>query len=137
VKRLLIALALGVAVFGAVFASAATLGLTSDDLGSDDDVVLSCDNGVTVTYQTAYAPTAPEAGAYVVTSVTLTGLDEAGCAGQTITATLSGAGNASLEELTKTCCDNGTSTEEVLDATAAPVVRAEDVTGVHVVITGP
>jgi hypothetical protein len=70
-----------------------------------------------------------------VTSITLTGLDEVHRAGQKITATLSGAANASLTEVTYNCCSTGDGTSEVLAITDA--VNPELVTGVHVVITGP
>lgn len=152
-KKLLVALAVGVAVFAAAYASAASLGLTSNDLGADDQVVASCDTSVIVTYQTSYhaTSTAYPNGAYLVDSVTLDNLDEAGCSGQTITITLSGnsvvspnppaASTASLTELQKVCCDNTDSDTEVLSVIgnavgAAEEVNAESVQGVHVVITG-
>ena len=135
-KKLLLALGIGIAVFAAVFASAASLGLTTDDLGADDQVVASCDtNGVNVTYQTTYSATADTAGAYVVTSITLTGLDETNCANQAISATLSGdPSNAVLVTVTGTVGTSGIGTTEILPVST--VVLAEDVTGVHVVISG-
>ncbi len=138
-KKLLLALGVGIAVFAAVFASAASLGLTTDDLGADDHVVDTCDSAVGVTYQTAYSATAGTAGAYVVTSITLTGLNETTCAGQAISATLSGASNAVLVTVTGTVGTSGTTTDpattEILPVSS--VVLAEDVTGVHAVISGP
>lgn len=130
-KRLAIALALGTAVFAAVFAAAATLGLTTDQLGAGDQAVSSCDSSVNVTYQTDYSATL---GTYRVSSITLTGLDEAQCAGQTITAVLTGAANASLAENDYSCCTTGDGTSEVL--TVIQDVNPELVLGVHVVITG-
>lgn len=150
-KKLLVALAVGVAVFAAAYASAATLGLTSDNLGSDDQVVASCDTSVVVTYQTSYhaTTTAAAAGAYLVDTVTLEGLDQTACNGQTISVTLSGDTNvvtpssstASLIELEKACC-TGSGGSEVLSLTTHAVgtpvdVNAEAVQGIHVVITGP
>jgi hypothetical protein len=140
-KKLLVALALATAVFGAVFAAAATLGLSADNLGADDQVVASCDTEVDATYQTSYSSTT---GTYLVDSITLTGLNEAACAGQQITATLSGASEAMLTEVTKACCvSTGPAGEEVLDlvdnlAPGAPSgpVDPELVLGISVVITG-
>ncbi len=135
-KKLFIALAVGVAVFAAAYASAATLGgLNSDDLGSDDDVVASCDaDGIVVTYQTAYDVSL---AAYEVSSITITGLDNASCSGQTVKATLTGAGNAALVEVTNAPCIC-TSSTEVLDVDAVlDDLAAELVTGIHVVISGP
>lgn len=128
-KKLLVALAVGVAVFAAAYASAATLGgLGSDDLGADDSVVASCDTtgGVTTTYQTDYNQTA---ATYIVTSITISNVDAA-CAGQTIKAVLSGASDVELTEVTATAV-TGTN---VINVTA--VVPAENVTGLHVVISG-
>lgn len=128
-KKLLVALAVGVAVFAAAYASAATLGgLGSDDLGADDSVVASCDTsgGVTTTYQTNYSATE---ATYVVVSITIGNVDAA-CNGQTIKAVLSGASNAKLTEVTQTAA-TGTNVITVTDT-----VHAEDVTGLHVVISG-
>lgn len=127
-KKLFVALAVGVAVFAAVFASAATLGLTSDNLGADDKVVASCDNGITITYQTSYSATN---GTYKIDSVTLNDVD-AGCSGETIKVTISGAANASLTEVTQTATASATQS-----ITVTAYVNPEDVTGIHVVISGP
>jgi hypothetical protein len=130
-KRLLIAVVLGGTVFAAVFAAAATLGLTSDNLGSGDQVVASCATGVNVTYQTSYQASL---GRYRLDTITLQNLT-AQCDGQTITATLtgpSGGNNPVGAVTTELCCDGGTTA--VLAVTGD--VNPEDVTGVHVVITG-
>lgn len=128
-KKLFIALAVGVAVFAAAYASAATLGgLNSDDLGADDSIVASCDTagGVTTTYQTDYNQTA---ATYIVVSITISNVDAA-CAGQQIKASLTGASNAELTEVTAVAA-TGTNVINVTD-----VVPAENVTGLHVVISG-
>lgn len=127
-KKLLVALAVGVAVFAAVFASAATLGLTTDNLGADDKVVASCDNSVTITYQTSYSATN---GTYKIDSVTLDGVD-AGCSGETIKVTISGASNASLAEVTQLATAAASQT-----ITVTTYVNPELVEGIHVVISGP
>lgn len=85
-KRTVIAVAAAVAAFGAVTASAASLGtLTVKSLGASTDVVASCDtDGVTVAYTTAYGAAAKE---YQVSSVNLSGV-AAACAGQSVSVTV-------------------------------------------------
>jgi hypothetical protein len=149
VKRLLVALGLGIAVFGAVFAAAATLGLTSDQLGAGDRAVSSCDSEVNVTYQNEYVSTlvsggtgAPTTGSYRVSSVTLTDLAETACAGQTINVVLSGADGTSLGNAAGItgnnypCCSTGNATTEILTVPAGQNIDPRLVYGVHVVITG-
>jgi hypothetical protein len=130
-KRILLAIVLGGAVFAAVFAAAASLGLTTDNLGADDQVVASCATGVNVTYQTSYQSSLAR---YRVDTITLQNLT-AQCNGQTITATLTGptgGSNPVGAVTTRVCCDSGNTA--VLTVTGD--VNPEDVTGVHVVITG-
>lgn len=127
-KKLLLALGIGIAVFAAVFASAASLGLVTDDLGADDMPVNACATGVGVTYQPIYNQSA---GTYVVNTITVTGLSA--CVGQEISATLSGTGNAALFTTVPVAIDTATEIFAVLPT----VVPAEDVLDVHVVISGP
>ncbi|MFN8585076.1 MAG: hypothetical protein U0446_07120 [Dehalococcoidia bacterium] len=133
-KKLLVALAVGVAVFAAAYASAATLnGLGSDDLGSDDSLVASCDtDGVVTSYQTSYDATQ---ATYVVDTVTVGNINTA-CNTQTIKVTLTGAANVALGDGTLTV--SGTSAVVTIAGVGAnpPKVHAEDVVGLHVVITG-
>jgi hypothetical protein len=106
--------------------------ITSTNLGADDTVVASCDsNGVTSSYTSAYATT-PTAG-FEVDDVTVAGIDDA-CDGDTMTVTLTGAGDAALGEVTQAVPVNAAFTN-VLDFSGEDVL-AEAVTGVHVVITG-
>ena len=59
-KRLLIALAVGSAVFAGAYAMAASLPVSSTRLGSGDAVVTSCDtDGVTTSYTVSYSATGP------------------------------------------------------------------------------
>ncbi|MCC6770526.1 MAG: hypothetical protein IT360_04875 [Gemmatimonadaceae bacterium] len=134
-KKLLVALAVGVAVFAAAYASAATLGgLGTDDLGSDDSVVASCDTsgGVVTTYQTSYDATE---ATYVVDSVTVSNIDAA-CNGQNIKVTLTGASNVALGDGSTTVA--GVSQIVTIAGVGAnpPKVHADDVIGLHIVITG-
>lgn len=95
-KKVLAALA-AVGVFGALVASAATLGgLDSVQLGADQTVVTSCDSdGVALAYTTAYDAAS---NAYQVTDVTMSDLEEA-CFGSDFELTLSD-GSAVLVEAT-------------------------------------
>lgn len=142
-KKLIIALVAGLAVFGAVYASAATLGLTTDDLGAGSKAVASCDSSVNVTYQTSYhdAGGAITTAGYYVDTITLTNLDKnaTGCGGQVATAELTGQpgpGGPSLSHGQATVATEATTTGTHV-ITMAPLLLAETVTGVHVVITGP
>jgi len=133
-KRLIIGLAVGVAVFAAVFGMAATLGgITTDTLGAEDQVVAACDtDGVTTSYDTAYSGTGT--AGYKVDSVTLGSLAQA-CQGLDFEVTLSGGTAQSVSgTLPSTLSVEGTDSYVVeFDETKL----AEEVTGVHVVISGP
>jgi hypothetical protein len=126
-KRLATA-ALGLAAFGAIAASAAGLGgLTSQSVGSSDTVVASCDtNGVGINYTTSYNATSSK---YVVTGVTLTGVDAA-CNGLTAAVTLKDSGGASLTSGTATVAG----TSQVVSV--SPSAAAESVVGASVIISG-
>ena len=132
-KRLIIGLAVGVAVFAAVFGMAATLGgITTDTLGAEDQIVAACDttDGVTTSYDTVYNATGT--AGYKVDSVMLGAIDKA-CEGLDFEVTLSGGTAQSIP---------GTLPSPLpLDGTGSYVVEfdetklAEEVTGVHVVIS--
>ncbi len=93
-RKIAAAIVTGVAMFGVVGASAASLGgLNSDTLGADATVVASCDtDGIDLAYTNAYDPTL---GEYTTSSVSVTGI-AAACNGLPIDLTLFAAGNASL-----------------------------------------
>lgn len=137
-KRLIYALLAGVSTFGAITASAATLGgLTPQGLGADDASVASCDtNGVTTSYTTQYNTTTT--AGYKVDDVTVNGIADA-CNGKTMKITLVGASNASLGEVTATVAVDSTAmtpdTSDTVDFLATNKL-AEDVQGIHVVISG-
>lgn len=132
-RRTLLAVPVAVVAFALVGGMAASLGgITSTNLGADDTVVASCDsNGVNTSYTSVYATT-PTAG-FEVDDVTVAGIDDA-CDGDTMTVTLTGAGDAALGEVTQAVPVNAAFTN-VLDFGGEDVL-AEAVTGVHVVITG-
>jgi hypothetical protein len=99
-KRIIIALVVGVAVSGGVFASATTLGGVSNaSLGANNAAVTACDaDGVATTYGTTYNATSKK---YDATSVTVTGI-AAGCVGKTIKFNLVNTAGTSLFEGSKT-----------------------------------
>jgi hypothetical protein len=106
VKRLLGALAGGVAVFGLIFAMAASLNFTSDSLGAGTAVVASCQAGVmNAQYASTYTPAS---SGYTTGIVTVTGLT-APCYSLPFRVSLTGAAGASLGEVTGTTPAVGTS----------------------------
>jgi hypothetical protein len=127
-KRKSLAVVAAIAAFGAVSASAASLGgLTGTSLGADTSVVASCDtDGVAVGYTTAYAATPKE---YQVSGVTLTGV-AAACNGKSANVTVANAAGTSLGSATATVA--GTSVSFTLPAG----VSAQAVGNVAVVISG-
>ncbi len=130
-KRLTVGL-VGLAMFGGVIASAATLGgLTSTGLGANDTVVAACDaDGVAIAYTTTPFDSASGSGRYTVTSVTVSGM-YAACSGKTLSVTLRGAGGAALGASSATTV---TGTSQVV--AVAGSASAELVTGAAVMITG-
>ena len=126
-KKLVSALAVGIAMFGTVFAFAATLGLTSTNLGSGDATVESCDTSVAASYSTTYSS---DLGTYVISTVDFD--LNAGCAGEAMSVTLTGDGGSLPATITGTAA-SGTNH---VDFTSNSI-PASAVTGVHVVVTGP
>lgn len=131
-KRLVFGLLFGVTMFGAVMGSAASLGgITADGLGAEAAVIASCDaDGVTTAYTTTYNTTGT--AGYKVTTVTVAGLANA-CDGKAIEVRLTGAGNASLQAVSKTVETDAGSTSTTLNFGSTTL--AESVTGVHIVIS--
>ncbi len=126
-KRLLGALAGGVAVFGLIFALAASLNFTSDSLGAGNAVVAACQAGV-MNAQYAHTYTAATPG-YTTGIVTITGLT-APCYSLPFKVTLYGAAGASLGEVTGTTPAAGTT----FTATFATVSEAS-ITGIAAVLS--
>lgn len=99
-RKFIIKTLAGVTVFGAVVASASTLGgITPDKLAAQDAVVAACDTtGVTTSHTSAWDSTDKR---YEVTSVTVKGVADA-CDGQTLKVTLADSAGVSLVEGTLT-----------------------------------
>lgn len=129
-NRLVLGLVIGVAVFAAAFGMAASLGgIDSDTLGADDQVVAACHTSaadITTRYATVYNATGT--AGYKVDSVTLDGVDAA-CEGLDFKITLSGG---TAQEVTGSLTLTSGSATIEFDNTKL----AEEVTGVHVVISG-
>ena len=118
----------GVSIFGATTAFAASLNVTSTGLGAGNATVASCNASATITYNTAYSASLP---GYKVTTAPIT--SAATCAGKAFKATLTGASNASLAEVTGTL--DATTGAFAADFSASNI-NAASVTGVSVVISG-
>lgn len=128
-KRTLAALVIGTITFSGVYGLAASLNLTSDSLGADTATVAACQAGaLDATYTSSYSATTP---GYTLGTVTVSGL-AATCYGMAYRITLSGAGNASLGELTGTTPASGST----FGGAFSPAVDASLVTGISVVISG-
>jgi len=125
-SRYLAPAVVGVVVFGAVTAFAASLTVNSSSLGAGNASVTSCNSAATVSYNTA-----PSAGVYKVTTAPVT--TAAACAGMSYRVTLTDASNASLGEVTGTL--DATTGAALPDFTSAGI-DASAVAGVSVVVTG-
>ena len=126
-KRYLVPVVAGVAVFGSVTAFAATLNVSSTGLGSGNAAVSACNASASVSYTTAYSATLP--GYKVATAPVATGVT---CNGKAFKVTLTGTGNTSLAELTGTLDATGAASPDFSSSN----ISAANVTGVSVVITG-
>jgi hypothetical protein len=127
-RRGLLALAGGLAAFGLIAASAASLGtLTNKTVAASTGAVSACDtDGVTTTWTNVYYATGPF---YRVDTVTISDINAA-CDTQQVRLTLAGAGDASLEEIVGIADASGS-----LTLTSVANVDAALVTRTAVVIT--
>ena len=125
--RFLAPLVVGVVVFGAVTAFAASLTVSSKSLGSGNATVATCNATAAVTYNVGYSATLP---GYKVTTAPIT--TAAACTGLAYRVTLTGAGNTSLGEVTGTLDSSGGGSPDF----SASNIAASGVTGVSVVISG-
>src|SRR4051794_9062469 len=90
-RRFVLAAVVGGVVFATVYAFAATLSVSSQQLGAGNVGVSACATQVKATYAVSYAAALP---GYKVDSVALDHLTS--CSGQTISLDLTGAANASI-----------------------------------------
>jgi len=117
----------GVVVFGAVTAFAASLNVSSKSVGSGNATVSTCNATAAVTYNVAYSASLP---GYRVTTAPIT--TAAACSGLSFRVTLTGAANASLGEVSGTLDATGTASPDFTSANVA----AASITGVSVTVTG-
>jgi hypothetical protein len=125
--RFLAPVVVGVVVFGAVTAFAASLSVSSKSLGAGNATVATCNATAAVTYNVGYSATLP---GYRVTTAPIT--TAVACTGLAYKVTLTGAGNASLGEVPGTLDASGAASPDFSTSNVA----ASGVTGVTVVITG-
>ena len=126
IRRKSLAVLLGISIAGIVGASAASLNLTSSNVGATVQVVSSCHNDptpITVRYTTAYSAANQR---YEVSAVQLQGVDT-DCAGQTISVTLSDGASALGSGTTVAVGGNNT-------VSITPNVSAEALTRIAVII---
>lgn len=126
-KRIIIAVAVALAVFGGTFAFAASLGgVTTGTVGDSATVVASCDtDGVNTSFSApAWDGTLKR---YGVTVLSVTSINTA-CNGDTIKVTLTDSGGASLGEAT------GSVAAGAASLTFSPAVISQSVVGIEVVI---
>ena len=126
-KRILIAVAVALAVVGATFAFAASLGgVTTGTVGDSATVVASCDtDGVT----TSFSSPAWDSGIkhYGVTTLAVSGINAA-CNGDSIRVTLTDSSGASIGEA------SGSVAAGAASLTFSPAVASSSVEGIEVVI---
>jgi hypothetical protein len=130
-RKTLFAAVLALTIFGAVYGFAATLNVGANTLSAGNASVASCQASGTPTgtYSLAYDTAT---AAYKISGVTVTNLD-AGCAGKSISVTLTGSsGSSNLGTITGTVPVGGGS----LALSPGSTIAAASVTGVSVAING-
>lgn len=127
-KRLIIGLVAAVIVFGGVFAAAASLIMSADQVGANNATIGVCDSdGVTTSYANAWDATD---GRYEISTVTVKGVADA-CDGKTLKVTLTNSagtdiGSGSLAIPTSAVVDH------VVTISTPP--SAKDSENIHVLI---
>jgi hypothetical protein len=129
-RRAIVAVLIGTAVFGGIYGLAASMNVSTKTLGAGNTSVAACQPGtLTASYATTYDSTVP---GYKVGVVTVSGLAST-CYSMPFKVTLTGASNASLSEITGTTSASGATFTADFTAQNVP---AANVQGVHVLITG-
>ena len=131
-KRIALSVLAGTVVLGSVWAFAASLGVTSTNVGSGDNSVASCDaNGVDTAYTVAYYATSGTAG-YELSDVSV-GDIAADCVGDAMKVQLVKQNGTLLgPELSVSAIATTTETVSV----SGQHLKASDLGGLHVVING-
>src|SRR5581483_10542066 len=140
-KRLVAALIGGVVIFGAAYALAASLSVSSDTLGAGNQTVSAC-SGTNIPLQYTSDVTWYAAGGYYgVNSVDFSSGIPVACEGMKARVTLSAAGGASLCELNGTlpantsAFDTSSATPAWTVATCSTPANASNVVAANVVIS--
>lgn len=133
-KKIFVGAVIGTAVFAGVFASAASLGVSTETLGAGGTSVASCDtDGVEATYTTAYDKAVP---GYKVSTITVTGIaDTCSNLSYKIQATTADGTALTAASGTLGAFTTGT-TDNTVAVTPAALLEAADVEGVYIVISG-
>ena len=128
-RRTLAAILAGLAVFGGVFASAATLGgISTATIGANNTTIAACDSdGVTATYTSSWDATDKR---YEISAVTVAGVADT-CDTQTLKVALTDSAGAQLSEGTLSL-PNSVATS--FDVSLSGSVAATSASGVHVII---
>ena len=131
-RRAAISAVVAIAVFSIVYGVAASLNVTAGTLGAGTSSVTSCDaDGVGTTYATSFSSTL---GGYVVTTVSVTGIDSPECDGKSLSVTLLDDADLALAEQVVTLGTPAADPTQ-LDFSSDDVL-AGDVHKVAVVISG-
>jgi hypothetical protein len=138
-KRIIGAAVAGVIAFSGIYALAASLNLTTSNLGASQSVVAACTPDTlqaSYTGNTSYSSTLP---GYQITAVTIKDTTATPtwttCNSQSYRVTLSGSGNTSLGEVTGTLSGlANTAGNSFTTGAFGTAVNANLVTGVSVVI---
>lgn len=124
-KRVLLAITVGLSVFGMVFGLAAGMDVDAGALGAGTSTVGACDaDGVSVSFGLAAGDVTN------ISEVTVAGI-HADCAAQSMSVELTDASTALITETVAVQAGGG---DQVV--TLSSLVAAADVTGVNVTITG-
>jgi hypothetical protein len=132
-KRSVLALVIGAAVFGSVYGLAAPSGASSPMLGTGISAVSACQKeSIGVSFALSYVDGTSSPG-YLATKVTLNDLNTTGggCGGGSFTVALMGKGDTPIAEQAGIVPSSGTTASVVF-----PGVSVMDVVGVRVTISG-
>jgi hypothetical protein len=127
-RKVVLAAAAAFLVGSPVVAAAASLGLTTTDLGAGSATVAACDSGFTYAYTT-------QSGR--VTAVTVGGIADPECSGGELSLTLTNGSGARLGSgTTATVPSDGDTADDSLNISIPSNPDAELVAGIRVAITG-
>jgi hypothetical protein len=129
-RRTLLALALSLAIFGGVFATANTLnGINSPSVSADNTTVASCDpDGVTTSYGTTWDTTDKR---YEIASVTVSGVADT-CDGETLSVSLTDSAGVQIGSGSVAIPTSAATSFAINPLTTQPSAKLTE--GIHVLI---